>query len=179
MAIGSTIHNFEVALSDTSRNVYETLQICAARHSSETLPFLICRVLAFCLEFTERLEFSKGLDDPELPAIWARDLTGRITHWIEVGVPSVEKLHKASKKVEYVAVYVHKSPEAVIQQLAGRKIHHAEKIMLHAFSEPFLEQVSALTERRNNWQLSYSDGTIYLDTSGKNLVCVRESHPLA
>jgi uncharacterized protein YaeQ len=126
MAIGSTIYSFEITLSDIARNVYQTLSLRLARHSSETLEFLLCRVFAFCLEYTEGLEFSKGLDDPELPALWARDLTGRLTHWIEIGNPSAEKLHKASKNVDRVAIYTHKNPGNILQQLASQKIHRAE-----------------------------------------------------
>ena len=73
------------------RNVYETLDLRVALHPSEAVDHMLVRVLAYCLEFTEGLEFSKGLDDPDTPALWARDLTGRLTHWIEVGLPSAEK----------------------------------------------------------------------------------------
>lgn len=178
MAAGSTIYNFEIALSDSMRDVYEQISLRVAQHSSETVEYLICRVLAFCLEYTEGLEFSKGLGDPDTPAIWARDLTGTLTHWVEIGSPSVEKLHKASKSVERVVIYTHKSPALILEQLTGQDIYHAEKIELHAFDPKFLTEVSQLTERRNAWSLSVSEKTLYLDIGSRNYVSTVISHAL-
>ena len=178
MAIGSTVYNFEISLSDTGRNVYEAISLKVAMHSSETIEFLLCRVLAFCLEFTVGLEFSKGLDDPEMPAIWARDLTGKLTHWIEVGTPSPEKLHKASKNVDRVVVYTHRNPNIILQQLAGQKIFRANELTIYSFKPDFLGEVSALIERRNMWELATSEGTLYLDIQGRSFTSIIESHKL-
>ena len=96
MALSSTVYNFDVTLSDVDRGVYETLAIRAACHPSETIEYLLTRVLAYCLEYTEGITFSKGLAEPDEPAVLVRDLTGRITGWIEVGAPDADRLHKAS-----------------------------------------------------------------------------------
>lgn len=179
MAIGSTIYSFDLTLSDTSRSVYEGLSLRLARHSSETLEFLLCRLLAYCLEYTEGLEFSKGLYEPETPAIWARNLTGDLTHWIEVGNPSAEKLHKASKNVKLVAIYTHKNPKNILQELAGQKIYRSEEIPLFAISPKFLAELEAVTERSNKWDISINDGVIYVDTGDKNFSCEIETYALA
>lgn len=169
MALGSTVYNFEIALSDTTREVYETLTLRAARHSSETLEFTLCRVLAFCIEYVPEMEFTKGLDDPEMPAIWARDLTGQITHWVEIGAPSPEKLHKASKQAARVAVYCHKNPAITLQFLTGQKIHRAEEISVSSFAPQFIERLAELTERRNVWEVTISDGALYLRVAGASI----------
>ena len=78
--------------------MYETLALQVARHPSESESYLIARVLAYALEFTEGIDFSKGgVSDPEEPAILVRDMTGAISVWIEVGLPDAARLHKASK----------------------------------------------------------------------------------
>ena len=46
MAVGATVHNFDVDLADSDRDVYETLALRVARHPSESDEFLIARVLA-------------------------------------------------------------------------------------------------------------------------------------
>jgi uncharacterized protein YaeQ len=56
--------------------VAETLELRVAQHPSESPEFLIARVLAYCLECAEGIAFSKGLSDPDEPAILVRDLTG-------------------------------------------------------------------------------------------------------
>ena len=169
MAIGSTIYNFEISLSDVGRSVYETLTITLARHPSESLDYLLTRVLAYCLEYKEGIEFTKGLAEPGEPAIWVRDLTGRLTAWIEVGNPSAEKLHKAAKSVESVAIYTYKDPTILIQQLEGSRIHRAHEIQLHSFDRGFLEQLASLTDRRNTLEISVNEGELYLSIAGKHM----------
>src|SRR5690349_11218530 len=121
MALGATIHHFDVALSDADRGVYEALEFKAARHPSETAEALVARVLAYCLEFTEGIAFSRGLAEPDEPMIAVRDLTGALKAWIEVGAPDAARLHKAGKAAQRVAVYTGR-PDRVRQILAGEKI---------------------------------------------------------
>ena len=109
VALTATIHSFTVRLSDVDRGVYETLEFKAARHPSESAEFLAARVLAYCLEYAEGIAFSRGLSDPDQPAIAVRDLTGALKAWIDVGAPDAARLHKAAKAAPRVAVYSHRS----------------------------------------------------------------------
>jgi uncharacterized protein YaeQ len=87
MALTATIYNFDVELADNDRGVYDSLALRVAQHPSESDEYLIARVLAYLLEYREGIEFSRGVSEPEEPAISIRDLTGRITTWIEIGTP--------------------------------------------------------------------------------------------
>ena len=92
MALGATIHRFELALADSDRGVYENLELRVARHPSESNAFLLVRVLAYCLEYREGIAFSKaGVSDVGGPAVSISDLTGRRLAWIEVGAPSADR----------------------------------------------------------------------------------------
>src|ERR1700733_15724227 len=108
MALSATIYVFGIELADSDRNVYESLELRLARHPSETADYLLTRVLAYCLEYTEGIAFSRGLSEPDEPAIAVRDLTGALRSWIEVGSPDAARLHKASKSAPRVVVYTHK-----------------------------------------------------------------------
>src|SRR4249920_3872913 len=132
MALTATIHHFTIRLSDVDRGVYETLELKAAKHPSESDEYLVTRVLAYCLEYAEGIAFSRGLSEPEQPAIAVRDLTGTIRSWIEVGAPDAARLHKAAKTAPRVAVYTHRDPANLLRQLAGGKIHRAEDLELYA-----------------------------------------------
>ena len=79
MALGATIYNFDVELADTDRHVYESLALRVARHPSESEEYLVARLLAYLLEFTEGIGFRAGCPIPDEPAIAVRDLTGAIT----------------------------------------------------------------------------------------------------
>src|SRR5476649_3084166 len=120
MALTATIHNFDVELADGDRHVYESLALRVARHPSESEEYLVTRVLAYLLEYAEGIEFSRGVSDPDEPAISIRDLTGKIRTWIDIGSPDAARLHKAAKSGARVVVYTHKNPEQFLKQQIGR-----------------------------------------------------------
>src|SRR6185436_16729568 len=130
MALGATIYTFDVDLADSDRAVFESMALRVARHPSETEEYLVARVLAYALEFTEGIEFSRGLADPDEPAILIRDLTGAIRSWIDIGTPDSARLHRASKAAPRVVVYTHKDPARFVASLAGERIHRVEALEL-------------------------------------------------
>src|SRR5438552_19117511 len=97
LALSATIYHFAIQLSDVDRGVYQSLELKVARHPSEAEDHLVARVLAYCLEFTEGLAFSRGLSEPDEPALAVRDLTGGLRAWIDVGAPDPARLHKAAQ----------------------------------------------------------------------------------
>src|SRR5687768_13503143 len=123
MALTATVYSFDVQLNDLDRGVYESLSFKAAQHPSESDEYLVARVLAYCLEYREGIAFSKGLAEPDEPAVVVRDLTGALRVWIEIGTPDAERLHKASKATPRVVVYTHKDAARLAQQLGGPRIH--------------------------------------------------------
>ena len=169
MAAGSTIHNFQLILSDIEREVYETFTLQVARHDSELLESTVLKALAYSLEFEERLELTRGLDDPEVPALWSHDLTGKLTRWIEVGSPSAAKLHKACKKVSRVTIYPYRDPEILRQQLKADKIYKSELIEIVSFEPDFLLNLVSFTEKRNRWELAISERILYLGNGTNSL----------
>jgi uncharacterized protein YaeQ len=178
MALSSTIYNFDIELADVDRGVYESLALRVACHPSETAEYLLTRVMAYCLEYTEGISFGKGLSEPDEPALTVRDLTGALVAWIEVGTPDARRLHKASRAAPRVAIYTHKDPAQLVRQLAGERIHRAEEIELHAFDREFLGALTARLERRMAFSLSVSHGHLYLTLGGETMSGAVERHAL-
>jgi len=162
VALGATMYVFEVRLNDADRGVYEALTLRVARHPSETAEYLVTRLFAYCLEYAEGIEFSKGLSDPEEPAITVRDLTGALQCWIEVGAPDALRLHKAAKAAPDVALYVHRDVDALLARLAGERIHRAEALRICAIDRDLLAAFVARLDRRMSFDLAVSDRTLYL-----------------
>jgi uncharacterized protein YaeQ len=162
------MYNFQIQLADMDRAVYESLALKVACHPSETEEYLITRVLAYCLEFTEGIAFSRGLAEPDVPAISVRDLTGALTSWIEIGAPDAARLHKASKAAPRVAVYTHRT-RALLQQLGGEKIHRAEELELYSIGGDILAGLVERLDRRMAFELSVSDGEIFISIDGASL----------
>jgi uncharacterized protein YaeQ len=170
MALTSTIYVFDIRLSDGDRRVYETLSLRVARHPSETAEYLLTRVLAYCLEYTEGIAFSSGgLSDPEEPTLAVRDLTGALQTWIEIGAPDAARLHKASKSAARVAVYSHKDVAAWMGNLAGERIHRAGSIEVYAVDRAWLGALAAKLERRMAFDLAIAEGTLYVTLGGETL----------
>ena len=162
VALSATVYNFAVRLSDVDRGVYEALEFKAARHPSESAEYLVTRVLAYCLEYAEGIAFSRGLSDPDEPALSVRDLTGALQSWIEIGAPDAGRLHKASKAAPRVALYTHRPAEQIRKLLAGGKIHRSEALELYAFDRDLIGDFVQRLERRMKLDLSVSDRHIYL-----------------
>lgn len=160
MAIPSTLHRFKIRLSDVDRGLYETLDLRVARHPSESVPYLLTRVLAYALNVSEGLVLTDGLCNPDEPALLQRDLTGKIVAWIEVGNPSARRLHKAAKTAASVRVYTYKSVAILQQELSGEPIHRSEAIELFSFPPAFLDALGQTLGRDNAWELLHTDGEL-------------------
>lgn len=169
MALGATIYNFDVELADSDRHVYESLALKVARHPSESEEYLVTRLLAYLLEYAEGIEFSRGVSNPDEPAIALRDLTGAIKVWIDIGAPDAARLHKASKAADRVVVYTHKSPTQLLKQLAGERIHRADALELYAIDRDLVAALVARLDRRVSFSLSVTDRELYVSIDADNL----------
>lgn len=178
MALGATMYVFNVELADSDRGVYETLEIRAAQHPSETADYLLTRVLAYCLEYTDGIAFSKGLSDPDEPTVSVRDLTGALQVWIEIGTPDAERLHRASKAAPRVAVYCHKDAELLAAKLAAEKIHRSEALELYAIDRAWLAELVKKLSRRMHFQLTVAERHLYLTVGDETLSTVVQRLPL-
>ena len=106
MGLTVTLYRFQIELSDIPRGIYETLDFRVAQHPSETLPYMLTRVLAYALNTQDGLTFAPtGLHDPDAAAISIDSPNGGFQLLIEIGSPSARKLHKATKMARLVKVY--------------------------------------------------------------------------
>jgi len=169
MALQATIHNFDIELADSDRGVYESLALRVARHPSESEEYLVARLLAYLLEYAEGIEFSRGVSEPEEPAVSIRDLTGAVTTWIDIGTPDAARLHKASKSGARVVVYTHKSPEQYLKQLSGERIHRGDEVELYALDRALVAALVARLDRRVGFSVSINDRELYISIGADTL----------
>jgi uncharacterized protein YaeQ len=169
MALPATIHNFDVELADSDRGVYESLALRMARHPSESEEYLVTRLLAYLLEYAEGIELSRGVSEPDEPALFIRDLTGAVTTWIDIGTPDAARLHKASKSGARVVVYTHKNPDQYLKQLAGEKIHRAGELELYAVDRALVAALVARLDRRVGFSVSINDRELYVSIGSDTL----------
>ena len=167
MALTATMHRFRVTLSDVDRGVYESLDLRVARHPSESARYLVTRVLAYCLSFEEGIAFSKGgLSSTDEPPIAVRDPTGLLRAWIDIGSPSAERLHKAAKAADRVAVYTHVDPALLRREASTRAIHRLDAIEVYRFDPALLDAIERVVDRDNDLEIVRSDGRLYVTVEG-------------
>ena len=179
MALTATIYSIETELADIDRGVYQTLSLRLARQPSETLEYMVTRFLAYCLEYTEGIVLTEGVAAGGDPAVLVRDLTGRMTAWIEVGMPDATRLHRGSKLAGRAAVYTHRNVSRVLAELDGKSIHRAAAIPVYEFGLGYVEEVAAVLERRANVSVSITERQLYLDVGGRTFHTTVSEHHFA
>jgi uncharacterized protein YaeQ len=179
MALTATIYRVSVELAHIDRGVYETLDLRLARHPSESLDYMATRLIAYCLEYTEGIAFTDGgISATDEPAVVVRDLTGRVTAWIEIGLPSAERLHRGHKLAGRAAVYTHRGIAQVLGELNGHGIHRAAEIPVIALDRAFVTALAESLDRRSNLSLSITEGHVYADVDGRHLETALVTHDI-
>jgi uncharacterized protein YaeQ len=178
MALSATLYHLQIDLSDVDRDVYQTLDLRVARHPSETMRYLLARVVAYCLCYEEGITFSKGLSTNDEPAVWIHDLQGNLRAWIEVGTPSAERLHKASKAAPRVVVFTHNDPALLQRNARDKVIHRAADIEVYALAPGFLDELEAETDRNTKWVLVHTAGEIYVTVGERSVAGTVTRHVL-
>lgn len=170
MALTATVHHIEIALSDVDRGVYATLDLRVAQHPSENMRYLLTRTLAYALSYEEGIAFSKGgLSDTDEPPIAVRDPTGILVAWIDVGSPSADRLHKASKAARRVAVFTHADLKLLRKEAASRSIHKVEDIEVWRIDPAFLDALESKMSRNTKLDVTRNDGQLYVAVAGTTL----------
>jgi uncharacterized protein YaeQ len=179
LATASTIYTITIDLSDLDRGVFETLDLRVARHPSETAEYMLVRLLAYCLEYQEGIALTEGVSSGDEPALVVRDLTGRTTAWIEVGLPDAARLHRGSKLAGRAAVYTHRDVRQLLTQLSGAKIHRAGDIPIRAFDRTAIDELAALLERRTSLAVSVSGGEVTVAIGDRMFTLPMTEHRIA
>lgn len=169
MALSATIRRFSMELSDVDRGVYDSFDLQAAQHPSESDAYLVTRVLAYALEYREDLTFGRGVSTPDDPAIFAADLTGQIELWIDIGQPSADRLHKVTKKADEVRVYTHKDAERIAESLATGDVFKGDEVVVIALDPVFIDEVAEHLTKNNTWSILRSEGVVYVTAADVTL----------
>jgi uncharacterized protein YaeQ len=172
MALPSTIYKATIQLADIDRGRYETLAATVARHPSETEERLVARLLAYALFCEEDLVFTRGLCATDEPDLWVKGGDDRVRFWVEVGLPDAERIVKASRHAERVALL------ACGRALPGWEQQHLPKLApvpnltVIAIDQPFLASLVERLERSVSWSITITEGVCYLTIGEETLETV-------
>ena len=163
MALKSTIFKADVQISDMDRNYYQNHILTLAQHPSETNERMMIRLLAFILNASESLVFSKGLSSNDEPDLWQKDLTGKIEVWIETGQPDEKRIRKACGLSQKVAIYTYSGHSAELwHQQIKAAISGTNKLAIVNIPQHTSHELEKLAHRNMQLQCTIQDNQIWL-----------------
>ena len=168
MALTATLYRLQIELSDVDRGVYLPLELRLARHPSETMRYLLTRTLAYCLSHSEGIAFSReGIASIDEPPIAVRDPTGQLLEWIEIGAPSADRLHRATRMARKVSLYTYANLAQLQREAASRAIPRLDSIDVLQFDPAFLDAIDPRVDRNSKLELVRTDGQLYVTVGGE------------
>ena len=170
MALKSTIFKAAIQIADMNRDYYAEHNLTIARHPSETDRRMMLRLLAFCVDADEALEFSKGISTDDEPDLWQHELHGDINHWIELGLPDERRIRKACSRAQQVTIYSYnqRSFDVWWAQIQT-KLTRFNNLCVVNISDLELEELEGLAQRTMQLQCTIQDGDIWLSDNERSV----------
>lgn len=174
MALKATIYKATLELSDLDRQLYADHTLTIARHPSETDERMMVRLLAFALQVPATddagaLDFAKDMWEADEPALWQKDLVGRLVQWIEVGQPDEKRLLKASANAGRVAVYSFASSTGTWWKEIQAKLDRARNLSVWQIPSSQSQALAGLAQRTMKLQVTVQDGTVWVADAERSI----------
>lgn len=163
MALKPTIYKFRIALTDMNRDYYDSLNLTIAQHPSENETRMMARVLAYALNASPNLVFTKGLSTIEEPDIWQKTLDDQIALWIDVGEPDPERVKKSTRLAKKVVVYSFNSKSDVWWKQNANKLNLLEA-KVYQFDAQAIEKLASYTQRTMDMSIMLTGNSAFIAT---------------
>lgn len=169
MALRATIYKADLQIADMDRHYYADHALTIARHPSETDERMMARVLAYALNATDGIAFTKGLFDVDEPEVWVKSLAGEIMLWVDLGQPDETRIRRACGRARQVVVLCYSSScELWWKQIASKLTRLSNLTVLQLPAETS-QALAALAERSMRLQCMVQDGEIWINTDTGNV----------
>ncbi len=170
MAGTAALYRGQIVVADTDRDRYLTLDPATARHPSETLDRLVLRLLALGLFPWPDLAFRPGVSAGDDPDLATRDPDGRITHWIDVGTPALERLRAATRRDRLIGALTHSGLLDRWRRQHGGALDLAPQWQVWCIEAELVATLGQGLKARFRWELTLSGGMLYLAVDGRTLL---------
>ncbi|QFU23365.1 YaeQ family protein [Shewanella eurypsychrophilus] len=175
MAPKATVYKVNIQIADMDRGYYQDHQLTLAQHPSETDSRMMVRLLAFALNASEFLEFSKGLCVEDEPELWQKSLSGEIELWIEFGQSDEKWLRKASGRSKQVQLFTYGGRSVPIWWQQNEKaLERYKNLKVWNIPEEAVKQMGELVARNMALQYNISDGEVWLSSDDGSVQIIPE-----
>ncbi len=175
MAIKATIFKAELNITDMDRPYYGSHALTIARHPSENDERMMVRLLAFALNASETLAFTRGISSDDEPDLWQKNLNDEIELWIELGQPDEKRIRKACARAQQVIIYTYQPRSAPVWwQQSEKDLKRFDNLAVYHLADDLASQLGALAARNMQLQCTIQDGDIWLSDNEYNLAITLE-----
>jgi len=172
MAIRATIFKAELQITDMDRNYYNDHHLIIARHPSENDERMMIRLLAFALNASESLQFTKGICADDEPDVWQKSLSDEIEVWIDLGQPDTKRIRKACGRSRQVIICTYqKRSDAIWWDQVSNKLARFENLSVMHLDADAVTGLGAMAARSMRLQCTIQDGELWL-TDGDQALSV-------
>lgn len=162
MAIKSTIFKAELQITDMDRNYYQDHQLTMARHPSENDERMMVRLLAFALNASESLQFTRGLSSEDEPEIWQKSMSDEIEVWIDLGQPDEKRIRKACGRAREVVIYTYQQRSSEVWWEQQRnKLERFDNLGIVNISDESVALLGQMAQRAMRLQCTIQDGQLW------------------
>ncbi len=170
MALKATVFKAEIQISDMDRHYYASHDLTIARHPSETDERMMLRILAFAMNASDDLSFTKGLSSDDEPELWEKNLTDEIELWIELGLPDEKRIRKAAGRSKKIVLYTYGGNAADIWwDQSQSKFDRFKNLTVININEKSSKELTNLTDRTMQLQCTIQDNQVWLGNDTHNI----------
>lgn len=171
MALKATIFKAELAINDMDRHYYNSHSLTIARHPSETDERMMQRLVAFALFADEALSFGKGISTDDEPDLWLKNASAEIELWVDLGLPSLDRVRKACARAKQVVLIVYGSERSVAPwwkklEASIQRFNHLRVLRVPAEQS---QALTAMVKPGMNLQAMIQDGELWLSDDEHNM----------
>lgn len=167
MAISATIFKVALNIADMDRHYYQPHELTVAMHPSENNHRLMVRLLAFALNASEHLTFTKGLNTDDEPELWCKSLSDEIELWVDFGQVDEKRIRKACGRAREVRIYTYDAKKS-------REWWKQHKLALSRYANLSVFHIQAegceeLTSRKMSLQCTIDEDSLLLSNDEQSV----------
>ena len=172
MALKATVFKVQLQIADMDRHYYQDHSLTLAQHPSENDERMMVRLLAFVINASETLAFTKGLSaEDDEPELWDKTLSGEINLWVEFGQSDEKWLRKAAGRAKQVQLFCYGGRSVPVWwKNIQQPLERYQNLAVLEINEESVKAMAKLVSRNMNLQCNISEGQIWLSDAEQSVL---------
>ena len=171
MALKATVFKVAIQIADMDRGYYQDHQLTLAQHPSETDERMMVRLLAFAMNASDSLTFSKGLCVDDEPELWDKSLADEINLWVEFGQSDEKWLRKACGRAKQVQLITYGGRSVPIWWKQNEAaLERYDNLTIWNIPEESVKAMGQLVGRNMALQFNICEGQIWISDNDNSIL---------